>query len=223
MNTLLKQIANILLIRILAIFKIIAKISGLIKNNRRNKNLLYLVYPITYIIFIFFTRFIFTRLPRDLFVPFTLYKLFLTLFIITMLGLRLYFLLRKASYIKKNDVTENPYLKNKIILFCLSKLLAIARFFKKSWLAFYAFLCTKIPKIQFGFVYIARFMDKNDTDNKRLLLILFFDVVPKIIMITIFLIEVLVYKQICYFYKLLWLFVLPLILLALEKLLINIL
>lgn len=168
------------------------------------KYYLLLTLPLAYIMYLVYIRIFLTRAPRDLYVFSYPLLIITTTFIIGCLLLRIYFLLKSLKIIDKKP-TKNKYilLLQQDIIILKAKMEIIVQnsfgFLGKQFKSYNTYL---LNFIKFCYLHIP--------SKKHTVVILCMDIVSKIIVIMIFLLDVFYFKQLNYFYKTLWLLLLPL-------------
>lgn len=165
--------------------------------------------------FVIWNRFFRIRLPKniDVFInnPILLFLAYCTCILFSsMIIYNCYLLLFKANEIKPKISLVSKYLaiiiKNRVVLQLI-----------ESPKIFYEFLFQKINVaffIENSFQRIFKFLHKNNKRYNNILLMsiyFFINTLPRIIVASIFVIEILIYRELCYFYQSLILLGMPLI------------
>lgn len=182
--------------------------------NKLKHNLLELIYfliPIMYMAYIIYMRLIRTRVPRDVAVFSSPILVYSTAFILLVLLLRLYFLLKSDGLISRKQTNNHYILKIKEKISSISD---HVEYIKRSFIeklsrniSFYDDILIKISQILFLTV----------PSKKFTVFTIIFNMVPRMIVVLAFLIDVFYFKQLHYFYKLVGFLLLPLFFSILHK------
>jgi hypothetical protein len=161
--------------------------------------------PIIYITYIIYIRLIYVRLPRDIGLLNKPILIYTTCVILLGMLLRIYLLLKQDGVIKTKPSSNRYILKIKKIMEIVSKeITKIIKSFlrvlsRKIW--FYTDCVMRLNQYIFIYAYTKTFI----------VIVFLFKIIPKIIVVLIFLIDVFYFKQLNYFYKALGLLLLPII------------
>jgi hypothetical protein len=168
------------------------------------KDLYYLCLPIIYIVYLIYIRILVQRLPRDIDVISPI-RMYLIMFIILCLLIRLYFLLKQDNIIN-NKETKNIYiLKIKKIFQIFAEHLTEIR------TMFIRILSNAIKNYNFYVLEWIRYYYLYTPSKKITILVFSFEILPKLIVLAVFLIDVIFFKQLYFSYKFAALLLLPLI------------
>jgi hypothetical protein len=168
----------------------------------------YPLYPCIYILFIVTSRFFIERLPRTVFISLKSIQIIFICVTLLVLLVRLLLLVKKAYFTNTNS--KNPVFKH------IKKTLESVNYWiTERWKYIYYVFYNAYDLIGTLILFVARQLI-NIKPNFSLFLVILLELTPKIVLITLFLIEFYVYKNICYFYKLLVLYLIPLVFRALT-------
>ena len=172
--------------------------------------------PMMYIFWIIYIRILKVRIPRDLVIDMSSSQVIITLFCIIIAGLRVYFLLQNVGFFLPNpNPKQNLFnsFKKKVINICKE----IGDYYDYIWGEFYCLIVNSSIKFAFFHLYISKKLYKISRFSTMVIIILIFDLVPRLIVVSLFLIEIFIYQHFHYFYKSLFLLILPLIYKIIEK------
>lgn len=179
----------------------------------KRKKLIFLTLPIIYIIYILYIRLILVRETRILFVALSKTQILLLCFVLFVLFLRLYVLLKTVGVIKQKQK------KNKLLLLLDNKISKLSAVISQIWIDFLRSFTLNSLRTNFLILKLSQYLKSACNWYKALALILVFDVLPKIIIVVTFLSDIFLFQNFYYFYSSLTLLLLPVIFSSLRAIL----
>ena len=178
---------------------------------RYNFQFLYLFLPIIYGMYISYIRLIRERIPREVIIFSEITLLISTVIIISCLSLRLYFLLKQSEILKTKPIT------NKILLKIKYRFLLMAQIFNESTTGLLRILNMTFSSYSERLLNIIRYLYLNIESKQFTILVIGVDLVPKIIVLLTFMLDVFYFRQLNYFYKSVGLLLLPVIFSVIKR------
>lgn len=175
------------------------------------KNIIWVLFPLMYISYIIYIRFFLIREPRLLFIPLSYTQIFIILFVVIILIIRIYVLLIKEDIIKPKE-------SSKIVNWVKTQVSKFVKYHNDIWRNFYHLFTTNSLQINFAILKFCKYFS-HITNANSIFIVTIFQIVPRIILLNVFLIEIFAYHKLYYFYKVLMLLILPLIFLAIREIL----